>query len=75
MIPKTAISIKLRAIPLSAGLSRAIRKPLQRVVGHHIKPVVRHQPDYQFSVEPDRDLEDEIKRHKEVQHDNMERRP
>ncbi len=66
MIPRTAISIKLRVIPLSAGLNRAIRKPLQRVVGHHIKPVVRYQlPNYQFSVESDKDLEDEIKRHKE----------
>ena len=59
MIPKTAISIKLRAIPLSAGLSRASHKPIRAIVGHHIKsqPIMRSQ----LTVEPDKDLENEIK--------------
>ena len=58
---KTAISIKLRAIPLSAGLSRVRHKVVHKfATSHHV------QPSYRLSVEPDRDLEAEIKRHKEV---------
>ena len=63
MIPKTAISLGLRTIPPSTGFSRAIRRSPQRIVGHHIKEATR----FQFRVESDKDLEDEIKRSKEAQ--------
>lgn len=65
MIPKTAISVKLRAIPPSAGLSRIYhKKTSQFVTGHYVKP------RYYLTVETDKDLEAEIKKFKEVNHDS-----
>ncbi len=59
---RTSISLGLRVIPPSAGLSRAVRKPLQ-ATGHCIKQKVMR---YQLSVEPDAELEAEIKKHRRI---------
>ena len=58
----TSISLGLRVIPPSAGLSRAVRKPPQ-VIGHHIK---QNKVRYQLSVNPDKELEAEIKKYRDV---------
>jgi len=56
---KTSISIGLKAIPPSAGLSRRTHKLSSvAIVSHHIK----QQPRIYLTVERDRDLEDEIQR-------------
>ena len=67
--PKTAISIRLRTIPQSTGLSRASHhNPLRAVrFGHYIKRKPLPIEGTQFTIKPDRELEQEIKRYKEAQ--------
>jgi len=54
--PLSSISLGLRVIPPTAGLARAVRRPVHRQAGHHIQ-----RRRYYLLVERDEELEQEIK--------------
>jgi len=60
MTPRTSISLGLRVIPPSAGLSRKTNHALPKLARH-----IPQQYRQYLSVARDEELEAEIKRHKE----------